>query len=99
MIPGADNGPNRLSSHQVSKVEIDNSSLSKHRGGKRLANIHGEPKSSTYKAQLEYLDKIASKYQELIDTEEQMKVKAELIDNHQYQVKESAKYEKASKTR
>ena len=50
-------------------AEADLNSLARHRGGKRL-NVHGEPKSASYHAQLEYLDKIASQYKELIHTEE-----------------------------
>ena len=30
--------------------------------GKRQHNVHIEPKSTTYQAQIEYLDKIALKY-------------------------------------
>ncbi len=41
--------------------------------GKRLHAVHGNPKSATFEGQLEYLDQIATKYQQLIDTEQTLK--------------------------
>ena len=80
-------------------ADLDPNSLSHPRGGKRHTNIHGEPVSATYQAQIEYLDKIASKYQELIHTEEQMKTATDSIDNQKYQAKIKAQYEKAAISR
>ena len=78
-------GEGRRTSHNArvapsAAVEGDLNSLSRHRGGKRHTNVHGEPKSTTYQAQLEYLDKLASQYKELIHTEEQMRAAGDALD-------------------
>ena len=66
--------------------------------GKRLVGASSQPKSTTYSAQIEYLDNLAVKYAQLIDTEEQARKEAQAVADAQYTTKASRAREQATST-
>ena len=78
----------------LKSIEMNNT-LDHSLGGKRTFNFNFEPKTSSYQGQLEYLDRIQSKYQELIHVEEQMNQKKQQIDFANNRAKYNSMKEKA----